>query len=313
MPALLYLLTITIPWDPNLTKFGPFTLSWHGVFTAVGIAAGVYLGAWLGRRQGFTEDDAYSVALVGVPAGIIGARAMFVLENRIRFEGQWVEVLKINEGGITIYGAIIGGVLGACAYGFIRRMPVARGLDVAGFGLLLGMAIGRIGDLINGEHIAKASSLPWAVKYTDPDSPGFPFSVTTSGEHIARHPATTYEMIGDLLIIGIMVLLFIKLWQHRPGITFFAGVILYAAMRFGVSYLRIDSGPHCPNPVGCPEYVIKNWMTFPQVVSMITFAIGAAGLLWYATRPPQEAPTPTLRAPTPAKAKDTQTSARYRA
>ncbi len=291
MPALLHLLTITISWDPNIAKFGPFTLSWHGVFTAIGIAAGVYLGAWLGRRQGFTEDDAYSIALVGVPSGIVGARAMFVIENRIRFEGQWLDVLKINEGGITIYGAIIGGILGSVAYGWIRRMPVTRGLDVAIFGALLGMAIGRIGDLINGEHIAKASSLPWAVKYTDTDSPAYAFSATVRG-YTARHPATTYEMIGDLLIIGVMALLFWQFWKHRPGVTFFSGVLLYSAMRFGVSYLRIDSGPHCPNLTGCPEYVIKNWMTFPQAVSAITFPIGVAGVVWSVLRRPQEAPRP---------------------
>lgn len=292
MIDVLHLLTISVPWDPNIVKAGPFTLTWHGLFTAVGIAAGVYVGALLGRRQGFTEDDAYSIALVGVPAGIVGARAMFVLENKIRFEGQWTDVLKINEGGITIYGAIIAGVLAAALYGWIRRMPVFRGLDVAGFGLLLGMAIGRIGDLINGEHIAKVSSLPWAVKYTDPDSPGYSFSATATGNFVARHPATTYEMIGDLLIIGVMAIIFIKIWQTRPGITFFTGVVLYSAMRFGVSYLRVDSGPHCPAATGCPEYLIKNWMTFPQVVSVITFAVGTPLLIWSIIRKPQPAPKP---------------------
>ena len=272
MPAILYLLTIKIGMDPNIAKFGSLQLTWHGIFTAVGIAAGVYLGAWLGRRQGITEDDAYSVALVGVPAGIIGARAMYVLENHARFSGQWLDVLRINEGGITVYGAVIGGVLGAVAYGWIRKLPITRGLDAAAFGLLLGMAVGRIGDLINGEHVAKASDLPWATEYTNQASPSFTYGPT--------HPATTYEMIGDLLIIGIMAYLFVKLWQHRPGITFFAGLVLYSAMRFGVSYLRIDSGVGCPNSVGCPDHIIKNWMTFPQVVSTITFAIGMVGLAW---------------------------------
>jgi len=307
---LLQLLTITVPWDPNLAKFGPFTLSWHGVFTAVGIACGVYLGAKLAARQGFTEDDAYSIALVGVPCGIVGARAMFVLENKIRFEGRWIDVLKINEGGIPIYGAIIGGILGCVVYGWVRRMPIMRGVDSGIFGALLGMAIGRIGDFINGEHIAKVSSLPWAVKYTDRDSPGWEFSVTQSG-YITRHPATTYEMIGDLLIIGIMAVLFYYFWKHRPGITFFAGVALYSAMRFGVSYLRVDSGPHCPATTGCPEYLVKNWMTFPQVVSAITFPIGAVGLVWSILRKPQEAPQPAAatlapRAAEPASAARTR-------
>ncbi|HYM16289.1 MAG TPA: prolipoprotein diacylglyceryl transferase [Dehalococcoidia bacterium] len=287
MIGALHLLTITIPWDPNIVKFGPFTLSWHGFFTAVGIALGVYLGAMLGKRQGFTEDDAYSIALVGVPGGIIGARLMFVLENKIRFEGHWIDALKVNEGGIDIYGAIYGGIIAAVLYGWIRKMPITRGLDVAAFGLLLGMAIGRIGDFINGEHIGTVSSLPWAVKYTNPNSPGYPFSATASGNFVARHPAASYEMIGDLLIIGIMALIFIKVWRTRPGITFFTGVVLYSAMRFGVSYLRIDSGPHCPALTGCPENVIKNWMSFPQAVSMITFAIGTPLLIWTIVRRPQ--------------------------
>jgi phosphatidylglycerol:prolipoprotein diacylglycerol transferase len=280
---LLHLLTITIGMDPNIAEFGSLQLTWHGIFTAIGIAAGVYLGAYLGRREGFTEDDAYSIALVGVPCGIIGARALYVIENQERFHGQWLDVLKVNEGGISIYGAIIGGVLGAVIYGWFRKMPILRGLDAAGFGILLGMAIGRIGDIINGEHVAKASSLPWAVEYTHPSSPSFTFGPT--------HPATAYELIGDLLIMGIMWIIFTRVWRHWPGVTFFTGLILYSAMRFGVSYLRIDSGINCPNNVGCPEHVIKNWMTFPQVVSTITFFIGVAGLAWTVLRGPQPEPT----------------------
>ena len=76
MPGIDQLLTITIGWNPNIAKFGGLQLTWHGVFTAVGIALGVYLGVWIARREGFTEDDGYSIALVGVPADIIGARAL---------------------------------------------------------------------------------------------------------------------------------------------------------------------------------------------------------------------------------------------
>jgi prolipoprotein diacylglyceryl transferase len=289
VPALLHLLTVTIGWDPNIAKFGGLQLTWHGIFTAVGIALGVYLGVWLARKEGFTEDDGYSIALVGVPAGIIGARAMFVLENRAQFEGHWTDVLRINEGGITLYGAIAGGVLAAVAYGWFRRMPVRRGLDAAGFGLLLGMAIGRIGDLINGEHIAKTSHLPWAVIYSNPNSPSWQLGPT--------HPATTYEMIGDLLIIGIMAVLFAKFWRTRPGVTFFTGVVLYSMMRFGVSYLRVDS-----------HFEIKHWMTFPQVVSMATWLIGMLGLGYCLLRPAEREPEPAsagvarAKAGTPARA-----------
>ena len=118
-------------------------------------------------------------------------------------------------------------------------------------------------------------------------------------------------MIGDLLIIGIIGVIFWKLWRHRPGITFFTGLVLYSAMRFGVSYLRIDSGVSCPNNVGCPEHIIKNWMTFPQVVSMCTWAIGMVGLAWSILRKPQPEPTPALSIPTVAREK-APASSRYR-
>ena len=157
-------LTIEIGMDPTIADLGPFELTWHGLFTAVGILLGFLFAARFIKRVGVTEDDAFTIMLIGTITGIIGARAMFVLENRSQFEGQWADVLRINEGGITIYGAVIGGILGAVAYGVIRKLPVMRGLDVGGMGLLLGMAIGRIGDLINGEHIARSSGLPWAVE-----------------------------------------------------------------------------------------------------------------------------------------------------
>ncbi|MBF6599935.1 MAG: prolipoprotein diacylglyceryl transferase [Dehalococcoidia bacterium] len=291
MPALLHVLTITIGWDPNIAKFGSLQLTWHGIFTAVGIALGVYLGVWLGRRQGFTEDDGYSIALVGVPAGIIGARAMFVLENRAQFAGRWVDVLRINEGGITLYGAIVGGVLAAVIYGLMRKLPVRRGLDAAGFGLLLGMAVGRIGDLINGEHISKVSHLPWAVLYSNPNS--------TAWQLGPMHPATTYELIGDLLIIGLMAALFAKFWRSRPGVAFFSGVVLYSAMRFGVSYLRVDS-----------TFVVKDWITFPQAVSMGTWLIGMVGLGWTLLRRPERSePAQTAGISPPAKARTATRSA----
>ncbi len=282
MPGMLHLLTVTISWDPNIAKFGGLQLTWHGVFTAVGIALVVYLGVWLARKEGFTEDDGYSIALVGVPAGIVGARAMFVWENHAQFSGKWLDVLRINEGGITLYGAIIGGVVAAAIYGWIRKMPVTRGLDVAGFGLLLGMAVGRIGDLINGEHVAKASHLPWAVIYSNPNSPSWQLGPT--------HPATTYEMIGDVLIIGIMAVIFTKLWRTRPGVTFFTGVVLYSAMRFGVSYLRVDS-----------HMEIKTWETFPQVVSMGTWLAGMIGLGWSLLRAPDTAAPESADLTAPAK------------
>jgi phosphatidylglycerol:prolipoprotein diacylglycerol transferase len=292
----LALLTIEIGIDPEIRELGGLLLTWHGVFTAVGIAAGVYVAVLVGRRLGFIDDDIYSAALIAIPCGIIGARALFVFE-RWGTSGvdDVVDIFRINEGGISIYGAVLGGFAGGLGYGIYRKLPLLRGLDVAAFGLILGMAIGRIGDIINGEHFAEVSSLPWAVRYTHVDSPsvlahpqcglGQVFGLPVA-ELCAQHPAVAYEMIGDLLIFGL--LFFALRFVRRDGAAFFGMLLLYSLMRFGVSELRLDS-----------REVIAG-LTTPQVTALFIIPSSLAGLVYIWRRPgPEPAPTP---APLPATA-----------
>src|SRR3972149_7368065 len=167
---------INIGIDPDIGKLGGLLLTWHGVFTAVGIAVGVWVAVQFAKGVGIIEDGGYTVALVAVPAGIIGARALYVIENYGDAGSglhSFVDIFRINEGGISIYGAVIGGILGAWAYGFWQKLPILRGSDAGVMGLILGMGIGRIGDVINGEHFAKTTDLPWAVVYTHANSISF--------------------------------------------------------------------------------------------------------------------------------------------
>ena len=276
------ILSIEIPWDPSITKIGGLLLTWHGLFTAIGIFAGVRLSLMLAKVVDYDYDDAYTLALVGVPSGIVGARALFVIEHWSRFSGDPVAMIRITEGGISIWGAILGGVGGALAFGLWKGYPIARGLDIASFGIILGQATGRLGDLVNGEHLANASNLPWAVFYTHLDSPAFVHSLAV-GPH---HPATTYELIGDLVILGaLFVLMFGALWR-RPGLTFCAYLIGYAVMRFFLTYLRVDSS----------ETFLLD-LRVPQLVSLFA-VLGSLPAVWYfATRPPVDGPVPLERLP----------------
>ena len=207
------LLTIEIPWSPNITELGGFLLTWHGLFTAIGILAGVQLSLRMGRVVGYDPDNAYTLALVGVPSGIIGARLLFVVEHWDFYGSNIGEIFQINEGGISIWGGVLGGIIGGFGWALWRKYPIARGLDIAAFGLILGMAIGRLGDLVNGEHLARATDLPWGVLYTNPESPAFAHSLTVG----AHHPATTYEMFGDLAILGLLFYVLFRLFRDRPG------------------------------------------------------------------------------------------------
>jgi len=260
--AFLPVLVIDINIDPTMAEFGPFTLTWHGFFTAAGIIAGVSLSVWLAKKDGIPAEIGQELALVGVPCAIVGARLFYVAEHWDRFSGDPLDIVfGITEGGITLYGSLIGGVVGGVLYGLYHRWPIAIGLDAAAPGMILGQGIGRLGDLINGEHLATSSDLPWAVRYIHPN---------TLGElGAAVHPtAGGYEMLGDLAILGILLLVarrFIKV----PGWTFCLYVALYSAMRFGLSEFRFDEQTIGDIPV-------------PQITSAIILGLAfiAAGVLW---------------------------------
>jgi phosphatidylglycerol:prolipoprotein diacylglycerol transferase len=260
--------------DPNVGEVFGLLITWHGVFTAIGIVAGVWLAVRLAAtdRVRIDPDTAYTIGMVVVVSGIIGARALYVIENYGEpgsgLHSFW-DIFRITEGGISIYGAIIGGAIGGWAYGLWQRLPCAAGADAAAFGMLLGLAIGRIGDVINGEHFSKTSDLPWAVTYSHPNSPSF--------ARLPQHPAVAYEMIGDLVILGILAFLWRK--EVKTGVLFSLAFLLYAIMRFFVSFYRIDSNE------------VALGLTTPQVVSLIVMpvALGLTVFFWLRTEPERQA------------------------
>ncbi|MQC18614.1 MAG: prolipoprotein diacylglyceryl transferase [Chloroflexi bacterium] len=274
------LLAIEIGLDPNIMEIGGFLLTWHGFFTAVGILVGVRLSLWIARRIDFNVDDAYTLALIGIPSGILGARALFVAEHWEYYGSNLGEILALTEGGISIWGAVLGGVLGPLLFAIWKGWDIWKGLDAASVGLIAGMGIGRIGDLINGEHLARATALPWGVIYTDPDSPAFAHSIAVG----AHHPATTYEMLGDFAIMALAIYLVLGPLRRWAGLTFFVFLSSYATMRFFVSELRLDSA----------ETFLPG-VTVPQLVSLIVIAICIPPVVYILRRGPRaEAPAAPL-------------------
>jgi len=288
MPELVAIININI--NPVLVDTGGFELTWHGLFTAVGIALGVWLAVRLARRARISEDDAMSIAVVSVLSGIIGARLLWVFEHTDQI-GKVGDIFALTDGGISIYGAMIGGVLGGFLYVtfFKPNFPKWVALDVAAPGMILGQAIGRFGDFVNGEHFANASDLPWAFRYTHPFTDG-PWSAPSidgwfrgsrgfDGEApVAVHPvAGGYEPILDFMILGGLFLLRRMGVGAGWGFTFY--VFAYAVVRGSLSLLRTD------------EAAIAGALTVPQLLAVIT-AVAAVWMALHLRRHRQE-PVPT--------------------
>ncbi|MSQ24002.1 MAG: prolipoprotein diacylglyceryl transferase [Chloroflexi bacterium] len=252
---------IALTLNPTLFQLGPFALTWHGLFSAAGIAAGIALGLWVARRDSFPEDPVLSVAPWAILGGMLGARILHVADNWDIYSQAPAKIFLLNEGGIGLLGAIVGGSLAGLIAARIMHVSAGPLADLAAPGLLIGQAVGRIGDIINGEHPSTLTNLPWGTMYLHPDSPGSRFPV---------HPAVGYEMIWDLVVLGVVMVLGPRL--PVKGMTYWMYLILYSLGRFLLSFLRLDP-------------IRMGGLQISQVIALMAFYVGIFALVRLARRP----------------------------
>ena len=279
------MLAIEIPWDPDLFALGDFQFTWHSLWAVIGIIVGVFVARRLARRSSITADEITTLALWGVAASIVAARALYVLDNWEReFAHDFAGVFKLNQGGITVWGAIIGGTIGVGGAAWWMRLPVRTALDIGAPGTIFGMGVGRIGDLINGEHHALASNLPWAVSYTHPNTLG-QGPIRPGLEGFPVHPATTYEMLGDLVIFAGALWLVYRYMGNLHTYWFVVGG--YSALRLGLQFLRLD------------QDVLFAGLQQSQVIGVIGLVVTAVWVSNHAWRRVAAAKAPAKAAPRP--------------
>jgi phosphatidylglycerol:prolipoprotein diacylglycerol transferase len=227
------LLTIVIDLEPNIFRIGPFLITWHGVFAVLGILAAARLGLWLLRKDGVDTSHAGDLVVWMVVLGLVGARLLYVWENFQLFNGQLIRIFAITEGGISQWGGLFGAGLGAWIWARRSSISYLKVVDAGGAATMIGLAIGRIGDVINGEHHGTPTDLPWGVEYVNPDTLGQPGRVV--------HPEVAYEMILTLVILALLLPLHQRLKARFPdGVLGLIYLALYAAGRFMLSFYRTD-------------------------------------------------------------------------
>ncbi len=171
-------------------------------------------------------DTLFTAALVGVPSGIVFSRLLHVIDLWDYYSQHPGQI--IGGSGLSIYGALLGAVLGIWIYSRFSHFRFGYVADVFTPGIILAQAVGRVGCTINGCCYGTAISLPWGIIYTHPDS------LAPLG--IAVHPTTVYEIIYLLIIFGVALALKGRL--KPDGSLFLIYLSLYSVWRLGIDFLR---------------------------------------------------------------------------
>lgn len=216
---------------------GPFTLSegftffgltihWYGILIALGIVLAYFYGKKKGRERDISDESLLDIILLGLPSAIIGARLYYVIFSWSEYRDDFLSVFKIWEGGLAIYGGIIGAFISTLIYCWIKKLPLAKILDVCAFGLLIGQILGRWGNFVNAEAYGSLT-----------ETALFRMQLTDQG--ITVHPTFLYESLWNLLVF-----LLLHLYEKRQrfdGELFLVYLSAYGLGRFFIEDIREDS------------------------------------------------------------------------
>ena len=207
---------------------------WYGIILAVAMLAGLYLCMKQSKHYGLTEDNVMDMVLWAVPCCIIGARLyyiLFYLDLYRKADGSldWGAMVRIWDGGLAIYGAVIVGVIVALIYTKRHKIPFFAMGDLAVMGLLLGQIIGRWANFINREAFGTETTLPWRMKLW-----------ITSYSSVEVHPTFLYESLWNLA--GLLLIIFVVSKARRfDGENTWFYFLWYGIGRFWIEGLRTDS------------------------------------------------------------------------
>ncbi|MGK0275162.1 MAG: prolipoprotein diacylglyceryl transferase [Ilumatobacter sp.] len=222
--------------SPSFNSFdiGPLSLNVYGLAIAAGVIAAVWLfGKRLEARHAGTADDASSIAIWAVTAGVIGARLYHVITDWDRFTDNYAAIPKLWEGGLGIPGGLAAGIPVGLLIAKRKGISMPMAATCAAPAIPLAQAIGRLGNYFNQELYGKATDLPWALEIDDAHLlDGFASGTTF-------HPTFLYELLWSLALCGVLLWIDRK-WRPGLGQLMAMYIMGYGLGRFWVEGLRID-------------------------------------------------------------------------
>lgn len=230
--------------DSVAFSIGGFNIYWYAIIITVGLILAVVFAMWQAPKFDLTSDHILDVLLFGLPAAVICARAYYVLFTLDQYD-SFADVINIRNGGLAIYGGIIGAFAVGIIYSKVKKINFLALFDIAALGFLIGQAVGRWGNFMNAEAHGGVTDLPWGM------------TIDSFGPY---HPTFFYESLWNT--VGFfLLLLFAKKWKKNHGEVFFLYLSWYGFGRFFIEGLRTDS-------------LYLGSVRISQLLALVFFAVG---------------------------------------
>jgi len=273
--------------NPVFFRIGSFEIRYYGLMYAIAFLLGIHLAKKAGKKKGLDPMVVENWAFVAMISGLLGGRLYYVLFNLPYYLAYPAKIPAVWEGGMAIHGGIIGGLIGTWIYCKIKGLNTWTMGDLAAAPFILGQAIGRFGNLMNGEVHGVPTFTPWSKIFTIkpqalewfksyqgmalaekakfkelvPWGIVFPGSSPAGQEfpNLPLHPAMLYEM-------GLNFLGFLAIWfffsrkGYKSGVVWWIYVIMYCTIRIFVSFFRAED-------------LMINGIRGPHLISLILIAI----------------------------------------
>jgi len=250
--------------DSVAFQIGELKVAWYGVIITIGIILAVAYTVFRAKQVGISVDDIIDYAIFVVPAGVIGARIYYVLMELDRYD-TFLEVIDITNGGLAIYGGIIGGALGVLGVSIYKKQPFCTLGDCCTPGIILAQSIGRWGNFMNGEAFGYETDVFCRMGLNN---------FHTGFETLYVHPCFLYESLWNL--VGFVLINFFYKHRKYDGQIILLTFGWYGLGRMFIEGLRTDSLYLGPFRVS-------------QVLAGIVFVVFLGLLIYFAIRPPKKA------------------------
>ena len=250
---------IVVNINPVLFSYGPLVIRWYGLMYAVGITVGLIVIWPYAKIKGFTRDQLDKIVYWSIPAGLVGARLYYVLQQPLEpyLKEPW-RIFAFWEGGMAFYGAIFGVVITLFVLSIHLKLSIWNLLDITPLFAVVGQFFGRIGNFINGDIIGYPTHQPWGVIYVNPNS-------LAPRHDIAYQPAAVFEAIIDIVLFTILWFLRNRM---RPGMLFFVYVFGYSFSQLLVFFLRDNE-------------ILLLGLKQAQLTAIVVMLITAVILVWF--------------------------------